>query len=224
MNTILTTFIILLVIGIFILAKPTGEEITLQENTENIKTSMENNMEESDKMEKETKEAIFAGGCFWCIEAAFQEIPGVIEAISGYTGGDVENPTYEQVSSGQTGHFEGVRVIYNPDEVSYKELVEFFWTFIDPTDAEGQFADKGSQYKTAIFYANDEEKQTAESSKQALQNSGKFAEAIATQILPVAPFYDAEEYHQDFSKKRTAHYKLYEKGSGRKDKLEELWG
>lgn len=166
------------------------------------------------------KEAIFAGGCFWCNEAAFEEIEGVKESISGYTGGDEPNPTYEEVLSGTTGHHEAVKIIYDPAVISYKELVERFWRQIDPTDTEGQFVDKGSQYTTAIFYANEEEKKIAEESKSGIAE--KFEKPIATKILPLKPFYEAEEYHQDYYKKRVSSYNAYKKGSGR-DKLEEIW-
>ena len=134
------------------------------------------------------KEAVFAGGCFWCNEAAFEEIEGVLDVISGYTGGDVENPTYEQVSSGTTGHKEAVKIIYDPERVSYKKLVEKFWRQIDPTDDEGQFADKGQQYRTAIYYKTPEEKEIAEKSKPDLEKSGRFKKSIVTAILPFRNF------------------------------------
>ena len=169
------------------------------------------------------KEAIFAGGCFWCNEAAFEAIEGVTEVISGYTGGEEQNPTYEQVLSGTTGHHEAVKVIYDPEIISYKELVERFWRQIDPTDDEGQFVDRGAQYTTAIFYQNGEEKQIAEQSKSELESSGRFDKPIATKILSVMPFYPAEEYHQDFYKKKTLRYKAYRDGSGR-EVLDEIWG
>ena len=145
-----------------------------------------------------TKGAIFAGGCFWCIESAFELMPGVVEAISGYTGGTVENPTYAQVSSGTTGHLEAVLVRFDPDQITYQELLGQFWRSINPTDAGGQFYDRGSQYFTAIFYLDEEQRALAEASKQALEASGVFDEPIVTQILLAQPFYIAEDYHQDY--------------------------
>jgi peptide methionine sulfoxide reductase msrA/msrB len=164
---------------------------------------------------KNAKVAYFAGGCFWCMEAAYEELPGVYEVISGYTGGSQANPTYQQVSSGETGHLEAVKVIYDPTKISYKALVDFFWRNADPTDEGGQFADRGSQYTTAIFYSNDQEKQDAEKSKQEVIDSNRFDKPIVTPILPITDFYEAEEEHQDYYKKRVLQYKLYEKGSGR---------
>lgn len=169
----------------------------------------------------DSEKATFAGGCFWCIEAAFDDVEGVISAVSGYSGGEVSNPTYEQVISGKTGHKESVQVTYNPKKISYKELLDIFWRSFDPTDAEGQFADRGSQYTTAIFYHNSKQKKLAEESKQEIQVH--FQEPIVTEILPYKNFYKAEEYHQDFSKKRTLQYKSYEKGSGRKDFVKNKW-
>lgn len=174
---------------------------------------------ESDSYEK----AVFAGGCFWCMEAAFEEMEGVVEVISGYTGGEKENPTYEEVSSGQTGHLEAVEVYYDSSKISYRKLVESFWRQIDPTDDVGQFVDKGKQYLTAIFYRNEEEKKIAEELKKALEESGRFDKPIATQILPVQKFYRAEEEHQDYYKKKVLQYNLYKKGSGRDEKLGKIW-
>jgi len=170
------------------------------------------------------EEATFAGGCFWCMEAALQELEGVIEVISGYIGGEKENPTYEEVVAGKTGHFEAVRVVYDPSKISYEELLEVYWRQINPTDSEGQFADRGSQYKTAIFYHNEEQKMISNQSKKDLGKSGKFDKPIVTEILPVSIFYDAEEYHQDYYKKRAVQYKAYSKGSGRVDYIQETWG
>ncbi len=177
----------------------------------------ENNM--SDKYEIAT----FAGGCFWCVEETFEDLDGVLEAVSGYTGGFVENPTYEQVCSGNTGHYEAVQVIYDPEKITYEELLKFFWKTIDPTDSEGQFADKGSQYKTAIFYHNEEQKRIAEESKRKLEQSGLFNKPIATEIKPATKFYKAEEYHQDFYKKSPERYYPYKELSGRK-KFIEIFG
>jgi peptide methionine sulfoxide reductase msrA/msrB len=167
--------------------------------------------------------ATFAGGCFWCMEAAFQEKEGVAEVYSGYTGGKEENPTYGEVSSGLTGHHEAIQVHYDSSKISYKELLDIFWRNIDPTDSGGQFVDRGSQYKTAIFYHNDTQKKLANESKEALERSGRFDSPIVTRILPATRFYKAEEYHQDYYKKRILEYTAYEKGSGREERLEDLW-
>ena len=169
------------------------------------------------------REAIFAGGCFWCMESTFESLPGVLEATSGYTGGDVPNPTYEQVSTGTTGHFEAVRVRYDPNRITYRRLLEAFWKNIDPVDPGGQFYDRGPQYRTAIFYLNDEQKRLAEESKQALEDSGIFQKPIATLILPAKPFYPAEDYHQDYYKKNPAHYKNYVLASGKETFAEIIW-
>ena len=139
--------------------------------------------------------ATFAGGCFWCMEAGFEEADGVVEAVSGYTGGNTENPTYEDVSTGKTGHYEAVLVYYDPEKISYSELLEVFWRNVNPTDPGGQFADRGPQYKTAIFYHSEEQRRLAEESKKMLDESGRFTDPVATEILPVGPFYRAEEYH-----------------------------
>ena len=186
-------------------------------------TTREANMSGNGVSQEGAREAIFAGGCFWCIEAAFELVPGVVEAISGYTGGTVENPTYEQVSTGTTGHFEAVLVRFDPGQVTYRELLDQFWRSIDPTDAGGQFYDRGSQYNTAIFYLNDEQRDLAEASKRALEESGVFDEPIVTQILPAQTFYPAEGYHQNYSQKYLAQYKAYSSASGREAYLEETW-
>jgi peptide methionine sulfoxide reductase msrA/msrB len=157
------------------------------------------------------------------MEAAFESADGVFEAISGYTGGDLENPTYEQVSRGGTGHYEAVQVYYNPERISYMELLDVFWRNINPTDLGGQFADRGSQYKTAIFYHNEEQKKDAISSKRTLDESDMFTDPIVTEILPVVEFYRAEEYHQDYYDKNVLHYKMYSELSGREGFIEETW-
>ncbi|MFC4557327.1 peptide-methionine (R)-S-oxide reductase MsrB [Virgibacillus kekensis] len=174
-------------------------------------------------MTSQTEKATFAGGCFWCMVEPFDERPGVIDIISGYTGGDVENPTYEQVCSDTTGHVEAVQITFNPDLMPYEELVKLFWKQIDPTDAGGQFNDRGESYQTAIFYHNEEQKEIAEQSKQDLEASGKFSKPIVTPILPAKPFYRAEEHHQDYYKKQSFHYRLYKKGSGREDFIKKTW-
>lgn len=167
--------------------------------------------------------ATFAGGCFWCMVEPFDERPGVYQIVSGYTGGTVENPTYEQVTSGSTGHVEAVQIIFDPEIMSYQQLLETFWQQIDPTDPGGQFNDRGESYQTTIFYHNEEQKQLAEQSRQALADSGKFAKPIVTPILPAKTFYPAEENHQDYYKKQSFHYRLYKKGSGREDFIKRTW-
>ena len=187
-------------------------------------SSMDGKMEEkmNDKPQK-TQTAVFAGGCFWCTESDFEKVDGVIEAISGYTGGRQANPTYRQVSGGGTGHIEAVKVVYDPDKVTYEELLEVFWRHVNPTDAGGQFGDRGSQYRSAIFYANEREKRLAEDSKKRLEATGHFDKPIVTDILALGPFYTAEDYHQDYYKKNPIRYKYYRSGSGRDQFLEKEW-
>ncbi|WP_312754113.1 peptide-methionine (S)-S-oxide reductase MsrA [Rummeliibacillus suwonensis] len=171
-----------------------------------------------------TEKATFAGGCFWCMVKPFDEQPGIESVISGYTGGYIENPSYQQVCSDLTGHFEAVQITYDPEIFPYEKLVETFWTLIDPTDAGGQFHDRGRSYMTAIFYHNEEQKKIAEASKRALEESGKFKLPIATKILEAKPFYPAEDYHQHYYKKNPMHYELYSIGSGRTAFQKEHWG
>lgn len=161
------------------------------------------------------KAAIFAGGCFWCMVPPFENLPGVIRVVSGYTGGHTENPCYEEVCSGTTGHMEAVQITFDPQVITYNHLLEVFWEQIDPTDPGGQFFDRGRSYQTAIFYYDQEQRLAAEVSKQALQNSGRFKAKIVTEIIPAQAFYPAEEYHQDYHKKNPLHYKMYSQGSGR---------
>ncbi|MDX1975240.1 MAG: peptide-methionine (S)-S-oxide reductase MsrA [Rickettsiales bacterium] len=172
-------------------------------------------------MDNKTERAIFAGGCFWCTEAEFQGTPGVVSVTSGYIGGQVENPTYEQVSSGHTGHAEAIEVVYDPAVVTYEKLLDIYWGNIDPTDAGGQFYDRGSQYRTEIFYTSEEQRRAAELSRDAKQK--KLGLAIATAITKAAIFYPAEEYHQDYYKKNPLRYNAYKTGSGREEKLKTLW-
>lgn len=172
----------------------------------------------------ETATAIFAGGCFWCMEKPFDELPGVLDTTSGYTGGRVANPTYGQVSSGGTGHVEAVQVTYDPAQVSYDQLLEVFWRNVDPVDNRGQFCDKGSQYRSAIFYQNDEQATAAEEAKQLLATSGKFNQRIATDIRAAADFYAAEDYHQNYYQTHPVRYKVYRYACGRDQRLEEVWG
>jgi len=172
---------------------------------------------------KRTAKAVFAGGCFWCVEADFKKVEGVIDVVSGYTGGDEANPTYDQVSSGQTGHVEAVEVLYDPDRISYSELLDVFWRHVDPTDAGGQFVDRGPQYRTAVFYLDEEQKRLAEESKETLSRSGRFDEPIVTPILEAKTFYPAEDYHQDYYKTHGMRYKFYRMNSGRDAFLEKTW-
>lgn len=167
--------------------------------------------------------ATFAGGCFWCMEKPFDELPGVLDTTSGYTGGTVENPGYYQVSAGGTGHLEAVQVTYDAAQVSYSTLLEVFWHNIDPVDDKGQFCDKGSQYRSAIFYHDGEQRQAAEASKQSLGASGQFGRAIATEVLPASSFYPAEDYHQNYYKTHPVRYKIYRFGCGRDQRLAEVW-
>ncbi|MEW5723741.1 MAG: peptide-methionine (S)-S-oxide reductase MsrA [Thermodesulfobacteriota bacterium] len=173
---------------------------------------------------KPIKTATFAGGCFWCVEADFEKVEGVVEVVAGYTGGLQDNPTYQEVSSGLTGHLEAVQVRYDPTRVTYEELLDVFWRHVDPTDPGGQFVDRGSQYRTAIFYEDEEQKALAEASKTAFDTSGRFDRPVVTEILPLVKFYPAEEYHQGYYKKNPVGYKLYRLNSGRDQFLESLWG
>lgn len=166
--------------------------------------------------------AIFAGGCFWCMEKPFDEIPGVVATISGYTGGTLANPTYEQVGRGGTGHFEAVKITYDPAKVSYQKLLDTYWRQVDPFDAFGQFCDKGETYLPAIFYANDTEKKAAEAARDVLY--ARFKKPIVVQILPAKAFYDAEGYHQDYYQKNPLRYAYYRNGCGRDARLRAVWG
>lgn len=170
-----------------------------------------------------TQTAVFGGGCFWCVEADFDKVPGVLKTISGYAGGPEKSPTYESVSAGKTGHTEVVEVTYDDTKVSYSQLVEFFWKTIDPTVKDRQFCDGGKQYRTGFYYKTPEEKVVAEKSKSTLEASKKFS-VIHTEVAPVVAFYPAEEYHQDYYKKNPIRYNYYRTGCGRDKRLEELWG
>jgi peptide-methionine (S)-S-oxide reductase len=173
---------------------------------------------------EEYRTATFAGGCFWCMEPPFDELPGVISTTSGYTGGRTRNPTYEEVSAGHTGHAEAVEVVYDPARISYERLLEVFWRNIDPITPNRQFCDVGSQYRSAIFYHGDEQKLLAEKSKRAIESSGRFDTPIVTEIHPAGPFYKAEEYHQDYYKKNPIRFNFYKFSCGRARRLAELWG
>ena len=214
MKTMITIMILFLMgIVLFGFQKTSDKKINKEEKSSTMKT-------ENTKY----KTATFAGGCFWCVESDFEKVDGVIEAVSGYTGGDVANPTYKQVSAGGTGHTEAIQVIYDPDKISYKELLDILWRHMDPTDAGGQFVDRGSQYRPAIFYHSEEQKRIAEESRTELEKSGRFSKPIATEIVPLTQFYPAEDYHQDYYKKNPIRYKMYRYGSGRDQFLESKWG
>ncbi len=181
-------------------------------------------VDSGDSSTAKTKIATFAGGCFWCMESAFEKHEGVTKAISGYMGGHIENPTYEQVSSGTSGHLEVIQVVYDPEKTDYKTLLDLFWRQIDPTDDGGSFADRGSQYQSAVFYHTEEQKRLAEASRDQLQDSGRFDKPVVTQILEAETFYPAEDYHQDYYRKNSIRYKFYRKGSGRDAYIKAVWG
>jgi peptide-methionine (S)-S-oxide reductase len=170
------------------------------------------------------EKATFAGGCFWCMVKPFDSYDGIHAVVSGYTGGDLENPTYEQVCTNSTGHKEAVQITFDSSVFPYEQLVELFWMQIDPTDPGGQFYDRGSSYESAIFTHSDSQKEIAEASKIALQTSGKFSKPIVTPILEAKPFYPAEQYHQDYYKKNPTHYNRYQVGSGRAGFKQKMWG
>jgi peptide methionine sulfoxide reductase msrA/msrB len=171
----------------------------------------------------ETQIATFAGGCFWCVEADFEKVPGVIEVVSGYTGGKQENPQYKEVASGTTGHVEAVQVIFDPKKVSYDDLLRVFWRHIDPTDSEGQFVDRGAQYRPVVFYDGEAQREQAERSKLLVEGSGVFKKPIVTEVLPASTFYPAEDYHQDYYKKNPIRYQFYRWNSGRDQFLSRIW-
>jgi len=170
----------------------------------------------------QTKEAVFAGGCFWCLEGPFDALPGVMETQSGYTGGQTPNPTYEQVSSGTSGHLEAMRVVYDPEQLDFEKLLDVFWRNIDPTDPGGQFCDRGPQYRSAIFFGDEAEEAAARASKARIEESRGFT--VATELLPRTAFYAAEEYHQDYYRKNPLRYHFYRQSCGRDLRLKQLWG
>ena len=171
-----------------------------------------------------TEKATFAGGCFWCMEAPFDKLPGVVSVTPGYSGGNTKNPTYEQVSAGSTGHAESVQIVFDPSKTSYSRLLEIFWHNIDPTVIDRQFCDVGSQYRSAIFYHNEEQRRAALQSKAALEKSKPFKDALVTEITPAGEFYPAEEYHQHYYRKNPLRYSFYRSSCGRDRRLKELWG
>ncbi|MGH7588745.1 MAG: peptide-methionine (S)-S-oxide reductase MsrA [Gemmatimonadota bacterium] len=173
---------------------------------------------------RDTAEATFAGGCFWCVEEAFDAVPGVVSTTSGYTGGQTRDPSYEEVSSGGTGHAEAVRVVYDTEVTTYAKLLDTFWQNVDPTDGGGQFCDRGDSYRSAIFTHGEEQGRLAEASKRALEESGRFDKPIATELVPAGRFYEAESYHQDYYRKNPTRYKLYKWNCRRAQRLEQIWG
>lgn len=173
---------------------------------------------------RDYERATFAGGCFWCMVKPFDQYPGVIRVVSGYTGGTKPYPTYEEVCSGKYGHYEAVQITFDPKQISYEELLNIYWRQIDPTDPGGQFFDRGISYQTAIFYHDEEQRNKAERSKRDLEKRGRFDKPIVTKILPAQPFYPAEEEHQDYYKKNPLHYERYFHGSGRADFIKKYWG
>ena len=180
----------------------------------------------TDQLAKVAKlaKATFAGGCFWCMEHPFDELEGVKSTTSGYTGGQLKNPTYGEVSSGGTGHTEAVEIVYDPKKISYEKLLTVFWRNVDPLTANRQFCDSGSQYRTGIFYHNEKQRQLAEESKKALEESGRFSEPIVTEITAASKFYAAEDYHQNYYEKNPIQYAIYRYSCGRDRRLKELWG
>jgi len=178
----------------------------------------------SELMEREYEQAIFAGGCFWCMVSPFDALPGVVEIKSGYTGGHLENPGYQDVKAQTSGHYEAVKIVFDPSVLSFEKLLQAFWMQIDPTDAGGQFHDRGPSYRTAIFYTTSAQREAAEASKQALDASGRFPAPVVTPVFPAAIFYDAEEYHQDFHIKNPTDYKKDRSSSGRDEFIKKYWG
>ena len=187
---------------------------------EKVRTDMPR---EESKEDKVLRIATFAGGCFWCTEADFEKLPGVAKVISGYAGGQKENPSYEEVSSGTTEHLEVIQVYYDPSRITYEELLDYFWRHVDPTDSGGQFVDRGPQYRGAIFYHDEDQKRLAEESKEKLNKSGRFNKSVVTEIIKFARFYEAEDYHQDYHKKSPLKYTYYRSGSGRDQFLKKVW-
>jgi peptide-methionine (S)-S-oxide reductase len=177
-----------------------------------------------EKKAEKTEKAVFAGGCFWCMESSLEEVKGVVAVVSGYTGGTTKNPTYEQVGSHETGHVEAVEVEFDPAVISYEKLLDKFWHNVDPTDAGGQFCDRGETYTSRIFYRGDEQKAAAEASKAKLEKSKPFKQAITTKITEASEFWPAEDYHQDYYKKNPVRYRFYRQGCGRDARLKTLWG
>jgi peptide methionine sulfoxide reductase msrA/msrB len=215
MNKLYGGFI--LFISVFLLAK------FLPENTNNITYKSPEIVRTQLSPEKE-EIAILAGGCFWCMEHPFEDLPGVYQTLSGFTGGKKKNPTYKEVAHGKTRHTEAVEIHFDPEKISYEDILEVFWRNINPTDKGGQFVDRGAQYRTGIFYTSEEQKKIAEKSKNKIIKSGRFKKPIITPIIKATAFYKAEEYHQDFFKKSYIRYKVYRAGSGRDEYINKIWG
>jgi methionine-S-sulfoxide reductase len=183
----------------------------------------ENRINSSGIPPQDLEKATFAGGCFWCMQALFDKVKGVVSTVAGYTGGHKKNPTYEEVCSGKTGHSEAIEILYDPSRVTYEQLLDIFWKNIEPTMLNRQFVDFGTQYRTTIFYHDEEQKRLAEASKERLEKSGKFYKPIVTEIQPASTFYKAEEYHQQYYKKNPIRYEFYEAHSGRSQYLKTIW-
>jgi len=209
---------------LFIALLGCARTIDKDHSTKDISKDISNISKNISNIPEKVEIATFAGGCFWCMESAFQETAGVYEVISGYTGGTKDNPTYEEVSSGKTGHLESIQVYYDPSKLNYNDILDIFWHQINPTDDGGQFVDRGTQYSTAIFYNDEKQKELAEISLQKLENSGRYDKPIVTPILPLKKFFPAEEYHQDYFEKNPLKYKTYRHFSGRDQYIEKTWG
>ena len=209
--------VFILFIGVFLLTQFLPEKINNVKN-KNAGIAYAKNLSGNKEI------AILAGGCFWCMEHPFEDLPGIFQTISGYTGGKKKNPTYKLVASGQTKHLEAVEIHFDPEKISYSDILEVFWRNINPTDNNGQFVDRGPQYRTGIFYTNEKQKLIAEKSKENLKKSGRFKRVIVTPVIKASPFYQAEEYHQDFFKKNYTRYKIYRAGSGRDEFINKFWG
>lgn len=225
LGRIVTGLSILLVLWGTVSCTPATEQGTRPSDSEQakgIEIATAEPKNELKNAEETLETAVFAGGCFWCMEKPFDVLPGVASTTSGYTGGSVENPTYEAVSAGGTGHFEAVEVRYDPQQVSYETLLETFWVNVDPLDGRGQFCDKGDQYRSAIFYESPEQQAIAEAAKGAIAT--QLAKPIATEVLPAATFYAAEDYHQNYYQTHATRYKVYRFGCGRDQRLASLWG
>jgi peptide methionine sulfoxide reductase msrA/msrB len=216
MKTVRTLSILISAMIVFQIWNPNQSKAS-----ESMNTKISNDTQQE---QRQLMKAVFAGGCFWCTESDFEKIEGIVSVVSGYTGGHRKNPTYEEVSSGSTGHVEAIEVLYDPKRISYETLLDIFWRHVDPTDPGGQFVDRGPQYRSAIFYRDDTQRLAAEKSKQALQDSGKFDKPIATETLPLDTFYTAEDYHQDYYKNNPIRYKFYRHNSGRDQFLKKTWG
>ena len=209
--------VFILFISVFLLTQFLPEKINNVKN-KNVGVAYAKNLSGNKEI------AILAGGCFWCMEHPFEDLPGIFQTISGYTGGKKKNPTYKQVASGQTQHLEAVEIHFDPEKISYSDILEVFWRNINPTDNNGQFVDRGPQYRTGIFYTNEKQKIIAEKSKENLKKSGRFKKVIVTPVVEASPFYQAEKYHQDFFKKNYTRYKIYRAGSGRDEFINKFWG